>query len=120
MSDIDLILIDNGTIDITITDDGTIDLSFIDDGIINLTLDGNFSTFTLLTDTPISYSGQAGNFPQVNAVETELEFTDATMGKIVHGATAGTTRPAGFGVVTWIGSVEPSNAVNNDLWIDTN
>lgn len=38
---------------------------------------------------------------------------------VVHGATAGTTRPTGATTVLWIGSVEPTNAVNNDAWLDT-
>lgn len=38
---------------------------------------------------------------------------------VVHGSTAGTARPAGAAVVHWIGSVEPSNAQNNDLWTNT-
>jgi hypothetical protein len=41
------------------------------------------------------------------------------MGTVVHGATAGTARPSGYAVITWIGSVEPTNAENNDVWIDT-
>lgn len=41
------------------------------------------------------------------------------MGVVVHGATAGTARPSGYTVVTWIGSVEPTNATNNDIWVDT-
>jgi len=32
---------------------------------------------------------------------------------------AGTARATGFSVVTWIGSVEPTNAANNDIWVDT-
>lgn len=40
------------------------------------------------------------------------------MGTVVHGATASTSRPAGFSVVTWIGSVEPTNATDNDVWYD--
>lgn len=42
-----------------------------------------------------------------------------SMGAIYHGATAGTSRITGFDIITWIGSVEPSNAVNNDIWINT-
>ncbi len=38
---------------------------------------------------------------------------------VTHGATAGTTRPTSAGAVYWIGSVEPSNAVNGDQWYDT-
>lgn len=40
-------------------------------------------------------------------------------GVIVHGAVAGTARPAGYTSVEWIGTVEPTNAVDNDTWIDT-
>jgi hypothetical protein len=36
-----------------------------------------------------------------------------------HGDTAGTARPTGIGAVYWIGSVEPTNAVNGDIWYDT-
>lgn len=34
-----------------------------------------------------------------------------------HGATASTARPAGAAAVYWIGTVEPTNATDNDLWI---
>lgn len=36
-----------------------------------------------------------------------------------HGATAATARPVGAAIVYWVGSVEPSNAQNADLWYDT-
>ena len=36
-----------------------------------------------------------------------------------HGATAGTARPADADIAFWIGSVEPTNANNNDVWVDT-
>jgi hypothetical protein len=36
-----------------------------------------------------------------------------------HGATAGTARPAGAAVVYWIGSVVPTNAIDEDLFFDT-
>lgn len=38
---------------------------------------------------------------------------------VVHGGTAGTARPAGYATVQWIGTIEPTNAVNNDTWINT-
>jgi hypothetical protein len=41
------------------------------------------------------------------------------MGVVVHGSTAGTARPTTFAVITWIGTVEPSNMAVNDIWIDT-
>ena len=40
-------------------------------------------------------------------------------GYINHGTTAGTTRPSGFVSIEWHGSVEPTNAINGDTWIDT-
>ncbi|MES2631299.1 MAG: hypothetical protein V4611_05070 [Patescibacteria group bacterium] len=39
------------------------------------------------------------------------------MGVVVHGAVAGTARPTEFAVITWIGSVAPTNAVTNDVWM---
>lgn len=41
------------------------------------------------------------------------------MGVVVHGATAGTARPTGYAQITWVGSVEPTNALDNDVWVDT-
>jgi rRNA maturation endonuclease Nob1 len=37
---------------------------------------------------------------------------------VVHGATASTARPTGYASVIWIGSVEPTNATNDDVWFD--
>lgn len=39
------------------------------------------------------------------------------MGTVVHGATASTARPTGYTIVTWIGSIQPTNALTNDIWI---
>jgi len=49
----------------------------------------------------------------------DVSVSSNTMGTVVHGSTASTARPSGYTVVTWIGSVEPTNATNNDVWIDT-
>lgn len=47
-------------------------------------------------------------------------YVDATgIETINHGATAGTTRPSTTNPVVWVGSVEPTNATNGDVWIDT-
>lgn len=40
-------------------------------------------------------------------------------GWVNHGSTAGTARPSGFASVEWYGSVEPTNAIAGDTWIDT-
>ena len=39
-----------------------------------------------------------------------------SMRVVNHGSTAGTARPAGAAAVYWIGTVEPTNALDNDLW----
>lgn len=39
------------------------------------------------------------------------------MGAVAHGATAATARPANYAIVTWIGSVQPTNATTNDIWV---
>jgi hypothetical protein len=44
--------------------------------IIESALDSGVSTFIDGTDTPATYTGQAGLFPKVNSGETALEFTD--------------------------------------------
>jgi hypothetical protein len=36
-----------------------------------------------------------------------------------HGSTASTARPASWGFVIWVGSVQPTNIQTQDLWIDT-
>lgn len=40
-------------------------------------------------------------------------------GVVVHAADAGVARPEGFTSIEWIGSVEPTNAIDNDTWVDT-
>lgn len=37
----------------------------------------------------------------------------------VHGSVAGTARVSGYAINLWIGSVEPTNAANGDLWVNT-
>ncbi len=41
------------------------------------------------------------------------------MGVVSHGTNASAARPAGYSVVTWIGSVQPTNAVAGDVWLDS-
>jgi len=71
-----------------------------------------------VTATELGYLDNVTSAIQTQ-LDSKLEAGDAVMGTIVHGATAATARPSGFDVVTWIGSVEPTNATNNDIWIDT-
>lgn len=53
-----------------------------------------------------------------SSVVTTADYQDAVV-RVVHGATAGTTRPTGATYVEWVGSVEPTNATNNDTWVQT-
>ena len=64
--------------------------------------------------TPVgSVNSEPIHLPNYSGVKkTKLEV-------IAHGATAATARPTYVGIVFWIGSVEPTNAENNDIWIDT-
>jgi len=41
------------------------------------------------------------------------------MGCVVHGADNTVARPTGFPAVTWIGSVEPLNMIDGDIWEET-
>ena len=41
------------------------------------------------------------------------------LGYVNHGSTAGTARPSGYAAIVWLGSVEPTNATNGDVWIPT-
>ena len=69
-----------------------------------------------------TYQGKASQYLRANSAGTGLEFTDLASGisaTVVHGATADTARPTGYASVMWMGSVEPTNAENNDVWIDT-
>jgi hypothetical protein len=43
----------------------------------------------------------------------------SAMGVVVHGSNPSAARPAGYAVVTWVGSVEPANAISNDIWEET-
>ena len=46
------------------------------------------------------------------------ELVDVGVTQVVHGSDNTVTRPSGWAMVIWIGSVEPDNIATNDLWID--
>ena len=53
----------------------------------------------------------------------ENEFCEGNDARVVnslrvvnHGTVASTARPAGAAAVYWVGSVEPTNALDGDLW----
>lgn len=64
-----------------------------------------------------------GNITATGTVNGRNIADDATkvetygMGIVVHGATATIARPTGFACITWIGSVQPTNAATNDIWV---
>lgn len=64
---------------------------------------------TGLTGSP-GVTGPQGVTGQVNKLEV--------MGAVVHDSTDDMDRPLGYTIVTWLGTVAPLNAVDDDLWID--
>lgn len=54
-----------------------------------------------------------------SAVALGSTLSASGMGVVEHGAVASTARPTGWHRVNWIGTVEPTNAVNGDVWDDT-
>lgn len=92
--------------------------------ITSTTMDVNSSDGTdatlIAADTNDAGLLTAAKFDEIVANNAKISYTKTNvMGQIVHGSTAGTARPSGFDVVTWIGDVEPTNANNNDVWVDT-
>ena len=65
-------------------------------------------------------AGDGSDHADVATNTTKVSFIkDEIKGVINHGGTSGTGRPTGFDSVEWIGTVEPTNATNDDTWIDT-
>lgn len=87
----------------------------------------NAGAFTTPPDTNTTYSEISEADLLAGTATTEGSITGRRagylkslgVGFVNHGATAGTARPANFGLVIWIGSVEPTNATNDDIWVDT-
>ena len=84
-------------------------------------------TATDVAAIPTSEKGAASGVATLDGSTTltssQLPATVGTKSEtkavVNHGATAGTARPSGYGSVEWIGSVEPTNAVDGDTWVDT-
>lgn len=49
----------------------------------------------------------------------QASVTASDKGYVSHGSDASVARPSGYTSVEWIGSVEPTNAVNGDTWVNT-
>jgi hypothetical protein len=54
--------------------------------------------------------------PQVNGKAVHVA-DDPLMGTVAHGSNASMARPSGFPSVTWVGSVQPENAIDGDVWM---
>lgn len=69
----------------------------------------------------IPTTGDDGKVLVYDESEDEWVVTAQPAGIVVveHGATAGTSRPVDAAAVYWVGSVEPTNAEDQDLWYDT-
>lgn len=52
----------------------------------------------------------------LDGIKDSVGLTDAGMGVVVHLADNSVARPTGFLQVTWIGSVEPLNSLDYDIW----
>jgi hypothetical protein len=64
----------------------------------------------LVAGANISISGTWPN-------QTISASAEGAVTAVTHGSNASTARPSGVTAVYWIGTVEPVNAVNGDLWI---
>lgn len=68
---------------------------------------------------PIPYEASLGG-ASTGVSQSALDAVKAgAQGYVNHGAIAGTARPAGYAAIEWIGSVQPTNMIDGDTWIDT-
>ena len=74
--------------------------------------------FALTTDDPenVLHVRLAGAWVEVSGEGGELP--DEMMGHVHHGSDTTVERPTGYSAVMWVGSVEPDNWINEDLWVD--
>ncbi len=75
-------------------------------------LQGSLLMNALLSNQSYIFPDASGNVLLDTAVAN-------MMGRVDHGATAGTARPTGYYSIQWVGSVEPTNATAVDTWVDT-
>ena len=78
--------------------------------------------YVYLGNTQLQYSGNTC-CPKCKTLLIERGRSQVNKNNIKatinQGETASTSIPTGFDSVEWIGTVEPSNAANDDTWIDT-
>ena len=79
------------------------------DSIVGLTPYGDGTPVQALVESP---SGPV-------AVGSPFTPSNSYNSTVTHGAVASTARPPVSVAVIWIGSVQPTNAINGDVWMDT-
>ena len=86
--------------------------ALIDAGLANL-VDSSPATLNTLNELAAALADDP-NF--ATSVTNRLA---GAMGVVIHAADANVARPAGYGAIHWIGTVTPTNAIDNDVWTDT-
>lgn len=102
---------------------------------LQTSLDGKVSKVSSTDNTVVRFDGTSGTIQTstvviddagrlevpgdivTNGTVDGLDLATYAMGYIVHGSNASTARPAGYSCITWAGSVQPTNAALNDIWI---
>lgn len=82
---------------------------------------------------PIGPTGPQGSYTEISTAEINAGTSStarlmsgrrvgymqaSTMGTVLHGTDPAVTRPTNYGSVTWIGTVQPDNAVAGDIWYE--
>jgi hypothetical protein len=75
------------------------------DGNISVGIE-SYEPVSVAIETPAGLKGDKG-----------LDGENANMQAVNHGSDANLSRPD-FDVVFWVGSVEPVNAIDGDVWLD--
>lgn len=116
------------TIDSQVADsDGGLTFDGLTPGLSYIAISGARRASFTLPDLAGEYRSQGVREPDATIIANLVLGADESAalllangkGFCLHGAVAGTARPSGFASIEWVGTVEPSNAVNGDTWIDT-
>ena len=84
--------------------------SYVDDSVANAAPD-NLYVSTVAPTSPSVDDVWLDTSSELGPVDLS-----GSMGVAVHGTNASYTRPTGYAAITWIGSVQPTNATANDIW----
>lgn len=73
--------------------------------------------FTIQSQLGADPGGTYANVQERQDVR-DLDAALRGVGTAIHGAVAGTARPAGFRVIIWFGTVQPNNWQDGDIYVD--